>query len=351
MGFYNDDLFDKGSSRLTELEFARRRGAGGNKAARRLQRREKRKEKLQEKGVDPNNPPAGASEAVEAFVQGKGRKLRNVLKARRAAKEVAGAGPSSLGEPWLKRAISALAHTKQVALSLTPDTDLVVLNNSAVLHGYQKKAGLDTSMLAACQGESRKSVGAADTNDTALTPGGLALSADVFSGIANATFSEGIAVFGWRIRVTGSFNNFAYRPLQIDVGTILGAAGPVQTMPAANVVLSLLAFPKRLPVDLLVLSVSNGAGLFSVVPGSMQSQSGVANTTTRNGIAARSLADANTFATFEGLNQRDLIARFGSCDGVLDEEEEDAPVFSGIRDAFEENFDLFDGEEEEDELN
>jgi hypothetical protein len=175
------------------------------------------------------------------------------------------------------------------------------------------------------QGESRKS----------FAQGNLSAN---FSNIANGTAAPGIPVFGWRIRLTASVLNFAYRPILIDVGPVLNTAG-VFTVPTP--IVSLAVQGRRLPIDVFIISPANAAGLATIVPGVQDEVIATTTTTVRNGIVIRTLADANTFAVIETLNARDLVTR-GTAFGALCADEDgdfEAPtlsdsegLYSGIRD-------------------
>lgn len=257
-----------------------------------------------------------------------------------------GAAPpyrTSIGEIWLRQALLAMVATQQIAISLTPDAELVVLNDSAVQHGYRSYSDLITAFTAVVQGAAQKRIGVSLAAGVALTPS-LPLNADLFSGFVGAAVTEGVRVFGWRIRLTASQLNFPYRPIQIDVGPLVGAAGPTVSLP--NPVLSLVVTPRKAPVDVIVLSPSNAAGLFTVtVGGSASTVAAPADTTVSNGVAIRSIADANVFAMVESLNQRDLTKRViggasveadfsGFYDNVFPGMRDSNEVFPGMRDHY-----------------
>lgn len=232
---------------------------------------------------------------------------------------------------WLRASIALAIRTGDIAVSFTPKTQVVLTNGASVKHAYRSTQALLTAAYAAVQGEPRKQFGAAYTADTALTTSGLALSADVFSGIASATFSDGIKTFAWHVRVAASITQFAYRMFNIDVGPLTGAAGPVQTLDAANIVASFQVISYSPVIDLFILSPQNGGGQMTVVPGGMNSGSGVANLGSVNGIAIRTV-DANTFGNFESLNARDLISRLSPTNPIMDEEGYEQDSLSAMAD-------------------
>lgn len=251
---------------------------------------------------------------------------------------VASAYRSAIGDIWLKEAFRGILVTQQAAISLTPDCEVVVLNDSAVQIGYSSVEELIVAIQTVVQGDPRKRIGVAATAGTALVPSDT-LAADRFSGVVGATPSEGVRVFGWRVRLTASQLNYSYRPIQIDVGPIVGAAGPVQDITAPVVSFAVIA--RRFPADLIVLSPSNGAGIFTIVRGGSSQVTDATSTSVSNGLAVRSIGDASTFCMIESLNQRDLTRRAvvpassvgltsrsmdGKWGGVYDE------VFPGMRD-------------------
>jgi hypothetical protein len=225
----------------------------------------------------------------------------------------------SQNEAWLTKAVRAMTACKQIALSLTPNTEIVVVNNSCLYHSYVTQQELGTALMTAARGESRKSL--------SPTAGG-ALSANVFNCTAGAA-AAGFAVFGWRLRVTASALNFDFRPILVDIGPVLNAAG-VLSIPTPVVTLALLT--RKLPIDVILVSPANAGGQATIVAGQQDEVVLAGATTASNGISVRSLGLATVFASFESLNQRDLNTRSvagqegGSIDqgittGIRDEEE------------------------------
>lgn len=255
--------------------------------------------------------------------------MKKVL-VKKGLKRNANSYRSAVGASWIATAMSAIAASRQVALAMTPECEVALLNDSAVFHGYSNLSELLTAAYAATGGAVAKVMGVADTNDTSLVLSAalsMAPGSDgLFSGYAGATASEGTAVFGWRVRLTGSLTNFSFRPLQIDVGKVTGGVGPVQTI--ASPVLSIAVIPRKLPVDLIVLSVANAGGLMSITAGGSGTVSGTSGTSTRNGLVVRGASDSNIYATIESLNARDLMDR--SLANMR--ASKDAEFFEGIRD-------------------
>jgi len=193
---------------------------------------------------------------------------------------------------WVIPAIQAMVNSKAVAVAFQPRVNITIVNQSLQQHGYTNQKELVTAMVAACQGDGNKSV---------LTG---ALNANV-SNIINGTAAPGFDVAAWRIRLTASMLNFAFRPIFVNVGPVLNTAG-VWTCP--NPVIRFIVLAERAPVDILVLSASNANGLATVVRGVSGETTATTTTTTRNGVVVESLGDANTFAMIESINARDLIA-------------------------------------------
>jgi len=241
--------------------------------------------------------------------------------------KAAGGYRSSVNTPWILGALNKMATTRQAVLALTPNCEIAVDNASAVFHGYGSLRELYTACTAVCQGSAQKSVGAALSGNTT----GL-VSAQAMSGAAFAVTNKTIAasdtntVFGWRVRITAAVTNFAYRPVRVQVGTVVASATALAA--PTSPVLSFLVIPRKLPVDVIVLSVSNAAGYFTVVPGFINNSLGT--TLSVQTICSPDTVDANTFVSFESLNARDLISR--STAANYDQENDFLEGYEGIRD-------------------
>jgi hypothetical protein len=222
-------------------------------------------------------------------------------------------GPQRLvaknAESWLKQSLTRVLETGDICVSLTPKTTVALINGASVKHAYRTGAALMTDIRASVTGSPGKTIGAADTNDAALTVGGLALAADIFTGVAAAAAAAGTRVFGWHVKISGAYTNFGFRTYQLDLGPLTGGAGPVQTLDAANVVASFAIESSYPKVDILVLSVGNAGGQMTVVPGASGNSGGTAGVVVPNGLAIRSTGEATVFGNFESLTARDLIAR------------------------------------------
>jgi len=222
---------------------------------------------------------------------------------------------------WLKSVLATCARTRSLAVSATPHSEIVLTNAATTFHGYSSLRELSTACLSAVQGEARKEI---DNGP---------LSATFCSGNTAAAAAQGVTVFGWRLRITASINNFAYRPITVTIGATTGAAGVGSnnaTIAAADTVAEFQIFARRLPVDVFFLSVSNAGGLATVTPGGFDSNLAATKSfPSRNGIIVSSLADGTTFAAIESLTARDLLARgqgIPTHDGLYDYTQE------GIRD-------------------
>lgn len=247
---------------------------------------------------------------------------------------VGGGNPrSSIGDAWMHRGLSLLSRTKQLAAAMSRGVEVNVTNASMLQHGYSSMRELASAAMIATGGESRK-----DYRQGALN-------ANVSNVLSGASALAGITVFGWRIRLTGSFNNFSYRPVTIQIGPVLNTAG-VFTVP--NPVLTVVVTPMVLPADIFVLSPANAGGLATIYGGTQAETLVTLTTSARNGVVIESIGEANTFGIIETLTQRDLIARptnqsIEDMDGVpnpIPETFEGNVGFGGIRDAAQDVFEL-----------
>lgn len=198
----------------------------------------------------------------------------------------------------LDAAIEKAVATKAIAVPLDGCSQVVVTNNAAGQHGFQSRREFATALFAAARGRADKSyqTGALNANVFNMTPG---------------TAAAGVVVFGWLCRYTGSDNNFSKRPLQLNIGPVNNAAG---TLSIPTPVLSLLVYPRTSACDFIVFNPANAAGLMTITNGSSGDVVAASATTTDNGIGALSLSDANSFISFESLNQRELVMH-----GIMDE--------------------------------
>lgn len=249
---------------------------------------------------------------------------------------------SSIGAPWLTNVLNEFVRTRQVAISMTPYVEIAVNNASALMHGYSGLTTLLDAANAAVQGNVSKGFSA--NSGVAAAVNGISNplnTTDQFSvgGVNAATGTAGAVVFGWRVRLTGSLTNWAYRPIQMSIGQPTVTAGAItQVAP----VFSCIIVARRLPVDIFVLSPSNAGGVFSISPGRSSDILGNNDTLAAfNIVKVTNLSDANTFVTFESLNARDLMSRLGpvGCasdavyDGAGSEIGSGDDVYPGIRDA------------------
>jgi hypothetical protein len=239
---------------------------------------------------------------------------------------------------WVASAIHATVKSGDIAVSLTQGVEIAVINNSALKHIYRNRQAFLTALYASTAGATVKQAGGALGAGTVLVPSGVALAAPVFGGVFGAAATLGTVVGGWRAHLTSSVVNNAYRPFQVDIGPIVGAAG-AQTMPAP--VLSLLIYTRTPAADIIVWSPQNGAGQFSLSPGNMNAAVLDGATTPTNGIVCRTL-DANTYAQFESINMRDIYPRFGACPPASDEAVSDYDLDLDLDDDYDEDYD--DGE-------
>ena len=221
-------------------------------------------------------------------------------------------GPQSRGRQqpatWLTDAINKTVQSGDIACSLTESCEIVLINNATTKHIYANKGAFLAALYAACQGSLAKVVGAAAGAGAALTPIGVSLAADAFGGVFAAGV-PGTVVSGFRVRFSASVTNNSYRPVQIDLGTIVGAGG-LQTVPTP--VTSFILYPRTPAVDAVFWAVSVNRGLAALTPGVIGAGVQNGTSTAQQGIVART-QDATSFVEFESINLGDLYPRFGAC--------------------------------------
>ena len=241
---------------------------------------------------------------------------------------------SLAGISYIYDIMSKMVQNRQFAVALTPDTSLINNDNRFMFHGYNSLGEMTTAAQAVVQGNSVKRISANTGAAGIANVLSLPLSADAFScgGVNAATGTPAATVYGWLIKLTGSINNFSYRPIQIDIGPPTVALGVV-TLPTP--VVSLAVQTARLPCEIFILSPSNASGVATLRPGRSASILGTNDSQGDFNIAAvRSIADANTFVSFESVNAMDLASRAIGA-GAADADEFDwsgTRVLTGIRD-------------------
>jgi hypothetical protein len=209
---------------------------------------------------------------------------------------------------WGVAPLAALFRTKQGAIPLTPRTNIVVINNSALSHNYEQFPDFKTAVQIACSGSASKGIGAAATAVATGLSIALALTADVFGCYASATANPGSPSSFFKVKVSASVTNFTFQTFRIDIGIARTDATPVITLAAADTVVS-FAIEAQVPVaEVVCFSPSNGAGQFSLVPGIVGQGILASNASNGNTVALRSI-NSNTFGTIESLNMRDFLPR------------------------------------------
>lgn len=226
---------------------------------------------------------------------------------------------------WVRSLFLRAVRSRSLFVPANPDVKIVILNNSIKRHTYGTLKDLVVTAKGIVRGSSNKVAGVADTNDTAINPSGLDLTAAVYSGKAGATAAEPNVVCAWIATFSGSEQAYTKRPIIVDIGPIVGAAGPVQTIPTP--VVTLLIYPNgRTPFQVLLFSCANAGGIGTLTPGSHDSTSGVAASLAFNGLSVRAI-DANTYVDLESINERDFVGPLDpkncSDEEESDEEEED----------------------------
>jgi len=170
-----------------------------------------------------------------------------------------------------------MAAQSRFAISLDPENQVFVNSTDPLLLAYPDPYQLLTACQLAVQGDATKAF-----NQIVVA-----------SPVVNVTLavSTGTKVFGLKIRITDSVLNFKFGTYQIQ---FIDAAS---TAPVVRATFNVIA--RKLPVEVVCLSISNAAGLATIVP------------STDAGI--RVLAASNTALTpaqdalyVETLNQRDL---------------------------------------------
>jgi hypothetical protein len=227
----------------------------------------------------------------------------------------------SLSQAWMNEILIQMVKRGVPIISLTPGAEIVTVNNSAVKLGYTSIDQLMVAINAAVQGQATKAIGGAGNNTLETFAKGIT-GASMAENVSGTQFDSltGTYVFGWRIRVTASELNFARRPIVIDIGNMTSDATATTI---SSPVFTALVYPtSKAPIDIVVLSVSNASGLFTVVPGDCGNGIGANNTTGtgRNSVALRAYtSDTVHFANVESLNARDLLKRFGYGDASNDD--------------------------------
>lgn len=214
---------------------------------------------------------------------------------------------------WITDAIRASVESGDWGVSLSPGCELVVLGDTSPKHIYRNARAFLTAIFSSTQGEMDKVVGAADTNDTALTRSGLPLGTDLFAGFVTGINPAvgGTTVAGWRLRYSGSVNLNRYIPIILDIGRVSAAAG-VQSLTTPNTKASLLLYTQTPAADVVIWSPRQGGGQVALGPG--LSGYGVADGATlgTNTLVARAVsADVNL--EIESITMRDIYPRFGAC--------------------------------------
>lgn len=244
---------------------------------------------------------------------------------------------SSIGRSWIYDGLCELAATRMIAASLTPGTEIILTNNATMLHGYPTVDAIITAARAAMRGDPSKNI---------MANTGAAAAASVLAGPLNVTeFSVGGAntaltvlgsrAFAFAVTITGSDLNFTYQPIEITMGPPSVAAGVV-TIPNPN--FKWVLKPSALPQQLVFLSVGQGGGYATVKEGRVGDILGNNdNGADFNIMQVTNMSNANIFATFESINERDLLNRLAppanqSQDGVWNGINNGARLFTGVRD-------------------
>jgi hypothetical protein len=183
--------------------------------------------------------------------------------------------PLSCGVPqtgWIGPTLSAMAASSRFAMSLDPENSIFVNTTNPLMLGYRSAYELLGACQLAVQGVSNKefsqALWPAVPADTTVTP--------------TAT-----TVFGVRIRITNSVLNFKFGTYSIQIKN------------GATVQSTIQCVVRKLPLDIVVLSISNNAGIAQVVPNIAPAATWL--------LATNPALVANSDVLYvETLNQRDI---------------------------------------------
>lgn len=244
---------------------------------------------------------------------------------------------SASGQPWLLPYFEQMVQTRQIISSLTPLTEIVLGNASAVFHGYSTVQQLYTACQSVINGAPEKAQGVAGASDTDLTVS-AAMNVRRYTSCVGTAALVGTPCFGWKMRVTASYNNFAFRPIKINVAKLQNVGGSINAVTTASAIATYYVRARRLPVDIIILSPGNAGGIFTITPGVMNERLTTGSTSNSVGLEIE-IIDANTFVEVESLNARDLVQRTvlpAVQDAVYDHGDDphgSQPMYPGIRDA------------------
>jgi hypothetical protein len=174
--------------------------------------------------------------------------------------------------------LAVMASQSRFAMSLDPENSIFVGPTDPLMLSYPSVSQLLLACQLAVQGDATK------VDNMALWPA---------QGVpTNLTVAAGLArVFGIRVRVSNSVLNFKFGTYRIQM--VSAASGVPVVQSTVNVVV------RKLPIDIIILSISNAAGIATVVP---NEDPGVRLLAADN----PALVPTSDVIYVEGLNQRDL---------------------------------------------
>jgi hypothetical protein len=143
----------------------------------------------------------------------------------------------SPGFGWIATVLATLVQQGRFCLSLDPENQVIPTSTQPLTLGYNDPSVLLQACLLAVQGDGTKNFAQALWAGADLT-------------VAPAT----ARVFGLRIRISNSVLNFKFGAYQMNF------------LDNATVRSTVLVQVRKLPVDLIILSISNTAGMATVVP-------------------------------------------------------------------------------------
>jgi len=185
---------------------------------------------------------------------------------------------------WVANALGQLAASRRFAISVDRENQIIVGNTQPLILAYPDSMSLMQAASLAVQGDATKAINQA-LWPAQTTPTDLVLPV----GAAK--------VFGLRVRISNSVLNFKFGAYTMEF--VDNASGTPLVRSAITVQV------RRLPLDIIWLSVSNAAGLATVVP---SADAGVRMLAASN----PALVPTSDLIYVETLNQRDI----GSVQGV-----------------------------------
>jgi hypothetical protein len=144
---------------------------------------------------------------------------------------------------WMGGVVSVLASQRRFAMSFDAENQLIIASTQPLTLGYSTPQALIQASSLAVQGQSAKNL-----NQAVWAAANL-----VVPCLATTT-----PVFGLRIRISNSVLNFKFGAYTLN---FVNAASTVPVVQA-----TITAQVRKLPLDIVFLSISNAGGIATVVP-------------------------------------------------------------------------------------